>query len=67
MSENSQPLYGYICLYGSQRWETRAASLYAAQQLAVAHFKPPKSKRHLVTAHLAEKPDGEQVTAVITS
>jgi hypothetical protein len=58
--------YGYICLYGGKRVELYAGGLYQAQQKAVAHFKPPKSKRHLVTVHLAEI-DGEPVTQVITS
>jgi hypothetical protein len=58
-------MYGYIALYGEKRWELHAGSLYAAKQAAVEHFKPPKSKRHLVTVHLAEI-DGETVTQVIT-
>lgn len=61
-----QARYGYIALYGEKRWELYASSLYAAKQAADAHFKPPKSKRHLVTVHLAEV-DGETVTQVITS
>ena len=59
-------MYGYIALYGGKRWELYADSQYAALQKALEHFKPPKSKRHLVTVHLAEK-DGETVTQVITS
>ena len=59
-------MYGYIALYGDKRWELHADSQYAAKQAADAHFKPPKSKRHLVTVHLAEK-DGETVTQVITN
>jgi hypothetical protein len=59
--------YGYIALYGEKRHELRADTLYAAKQAADAHFKPPKSRRHLVTVHLAEMPGGETVTQVITS
>lgn len=59
-------MYGYIALYGDKRWELYADSLYAAKQKADEHFKPPKSKRHLVTVHLVEK-DGETVTQVITN
>jgi hypothetical protein len=48
-------LNGYICFYLNQRWETHAPTQWAATVAARAHFKPPKSKRHLVHAHLAEK------------
>jgi hypothetical protein len=48
-------LNGYICMYGSSRFECYAKTQYDAVQKAIAHFKPPKSKRHLVHAHLAEK------------
>jgi hypothetical protein len=53
--------YGYIALYGSQRFEVYAGSQYAALQQALEHFHPPKSKRHLVSVHLAEV-DGQAVT-----
>jgi hypothetical protein len=59
-------MYGYIALYQGRRHELYADSLYAAKLAADAYFKPPKSKRHLVTVHLAEV-DGETVTQVITS
>lgn len=57
---------GYIALYQSERYELSAASQYQAKLAALDHFKPPKSKRHLVSVHLAEK-DGETVTQVITA
>jgi hypothetical protein len=60
MTEPEKPRYGYICLYGAQRWEVYADSLYDAKQKALEHFKPPKSRRYQVTAHLAEI-DGETV------
>ena len=60
-------MYGYIALYGDKRHELHAGSLYEAQQQALAYFRPPKSKRHLVTVHLAEDENGETVTQVITS
>ncbi len=67
MNTTDAPLNGYIALYGSQRHEIRTnAGLYAAKLLALAYFHPPKSKRHLVTVHLAEKA-GDTVTQVITS
>ena len=52
---------GYICFYNNLRHEVYAASLYAAKIAAIAYFKPPKSKAHMVNVMLAEK-DGEQVT-----
>lgn len=66
MNDNGKPVYGYIALYGSKRHELYAESLYAAQQAALAHFRPPKSRRYQVSVHLAEI-DGETVTQVITS
>lgn len=54
---------GYVCFYGSQRFECRASSLYAAKLLAVAHFKAPKSKQHMVSVTLAEK-NGEQIVHI---
>lgn len=49
---------GYICMYGARRFECYAPTQYQAFQKAVEHFKPPKSKRHLVSAHLAERGGG---------
>lgn len=57
---------GYIALYRGKRTEIYADTLYAAKLKAIEHFKPAKSKRHLVTVHLAEI-NGETVTQVITS
>ena len=51
---------GYVCFYDDKRWECYASSMFAAKEKAVAHFKPPKSKRHMVSVVLAEK-DGKQV------
>ena len=51
---------GYVCFYDGKRWECYASSMFAAKEKAVAHFKPPKSKQHMVSAVLAEK-DGKQV------
>ena len=51
---------GYVCFYNGKRWECYANSMFAAKEKAVAHFKPPKSKRHTVSVVLAEK-DGKQV------
>lgn len=46
---------GYVAFYNSQRHELYAESLWDAKQKAVAFFKAPKSKAHLVTVMLAEK------------
>jgi hypothetical protein len=62
----STSTYGYIALYQGRRTELPAESLYAAKMQAIEFFKPPKSKQHLVSVHLAEK-DGETVMQVITS
>ena len=51
---------GYVCFYNGKRWECYASSMFAAKEKAVAYFKPPKSKRHMVSVVLAEK-DGKQV------
>ena len=45
---------GYIAFYGSRQTDIHAETSYQAQQKAVAFFKPPKSKQHLVSVHLAE-------------
>jgi hypothetical protein len=66
MNTNESKQFGYIALFGSKRHELYAASSYAAQLAAIEFFKPSKSKRHLVSVHLAEV-GGETVTQVITS
>jgi hypothetical protein len=59
-------MHGYIALYQGRRHELYAENMLAAKNAAVAYFKAPKSKQHLVSVHLAEV-DGETVTQVITS
>ena len=51
---------GYVFFYNNQRVELHADSLYAAKQKAIAHFKVPKKKEHMVHGALAEK-GGQQV------
>lgn len=51
---------GYIAFYNQKRFEVYAETLFEAKDKAIAHFKPPKSKQHMVTVMLAEK-DGEPV------
>lgn len=51
---------GYVFFYNNKRVELQADTMYAAKLQAIAHFKPPKSKQHLVHGALAEK-DGEEI------
>jgi hypothetical protein len=52
---------GYKAFYNGSTAEIEAESLYAAKVKAVAHFKAPKGKAHMVSVVLCEK-DGEQVS-----
>ena len=54
---------GYIAFYNRQRHELYAPSLYEAKLQAIAHFKAPKSKEHMISVMLAEK-DGQPVVHV---
>lgn len=60
--DKTVPLYGYVALFNGRRAEIYAGSQYAAYLKAVTYFKPAKSKKHLVTVHLAELPNGSTVT-----
>lgn len=52
----------YIFFYNDKpQVEITADTLYAAKLLAIAHFKAPKSKKHMVHGAIAEK-DGKPVT-----
>jgi len=55
-------MHGFKCFYNGREWETHAESLYAAKLAAVAYFKAPKSKSHMVSVVLCERPDGSTVT-----
>lgn len=52
---------GYVFFYHGNRIEIYAKTLFDAKQLAVAHFKPPKSKQHMVHGMIAENQDGTPV------
>ena len=54
------PVFTYLAFYGELRKEFEAPTAYAAMQLAEAHFKPPKSKRWMLSVHLVKK-DGKDV------
>jgi len=62
INQPDQTKCGYVAFSGrGQRAEVWADSAYRACELAVAYFRTPKSKRHLVSVVLAERPGGEQV------
>lgn len=52
---------GYISFYYEQTYKCYAPTRYEAHKQAMEYFKPPKSQRHMVHTHLAEK-DGETIT-----
>lgn len=45
---------GYIFFFDGKRVEIYADSLYEAKQKALDHFKPAKSKQHMVHGMIAE-------------
>lgn len=51
---------GYIAFYDGKKVEVYADSSIQARDLAKTHFKPAKSKAHMVHVVLAEK-DGKPV------
>lgn len=57
-------MFGFVCFYNSKRIEVYAASMYAAKLQAIEQFKAPKSKQHMVSVVLAERPNGSEVTHV---
>lgn len=54
-------MFGYICIYCGKRFEVYANSLSQARELAIAHFRPAKSKLGLLSIVLAET-DGKPVS-----
>ena len=53
----------YIGFFNRNETVIEADTLLEAKNKAIDHFKPTKSKRHMVHVHLAEK-DGEPVVHV---
>lgn len=51
---------GYKAFYNGKEADIYAETLLEAKEKAVAKFKPPKSKRHMVSVVLCEK-DGETI------
>lgn len=52
---------GYICFFNGRKVEVYADTVMEAKELAIGHFKPRRSQRHMISIVLAEK-DGEPVT-----
>lgn len=59
--DKGRVMNGYIAFYDGKKYELHAESMISAKEIATAYFKPPKSKRHMVSVVLAEK-DGKPVT-----
>ena len=57
-------MYGFVCFYAGKRIEVYAASMYAAKLQAIAQFKAPKGKSHMVSVVLAALPNGSEVVHV---
>lgn len=53
----------YIAFFNGKQIEVDAAHSFEAQKKAIEIFKPAKSKRHMVHAHLAAI-DGREVVHV---
>lgn len=51
----------FLFYFGDKTVEITADGMYPAKVKAIAHFKPAKSKQHMVHGVLCEV-DGEQVT-----
>ena len=47
--------FNYLCFYDFKEHLVKAASSYEAQKIAVKHFKPPKSKSHMVHVYLVKE------------
>lgn len=52
--ENQITLNGYIGFYNCKRVELYAENQFAAREAALAFFRPPKSRNHMVHVVLAE-------------
>lgn len=47
----------YTVFYNGKQVDIKAPTLYEAKLKGIAHFKPPKSKQHLVTPVLNSCPE----------
>jgi hypothetical protein len=63
---NLPELHQYACFYSGKETEISAAELYEAKLKAIDHFKPPKSKRHMISVVLIQRSDGSPVEVTLT-
>ena len=47
--------FDYLTFYNGKEHPVKAASSFEAQQIAVKHFKPIKSKTHMVHVYLIKE------------
>ena len=47
--------FNYLAFYNGKEYLVKATSSFEAQQIAVKHFKPIKSKTHMVHVHLVKE------------
>ena len=65
-TKESNDSHGYVAFgHDGRRTEIFASSSYEAHRKALDYFKPPKTKKHLVSVHLAQK-DGKDVINTAT-
>ena len=50
----------YATFYNQKTFEVTARNMFEAKDKAIAHFQPPKSKRHMVSVVLM-KVDGREI------
>lgn len=49
-------MHNYECFYNGKSTILQAKDLYSAKLAAIAFFKPPKSKQHMISAVLIDSP-----------
>lgn len=54
----------YVAIFNGKQIELKAPSLYGAKLKAVEHFKPGKSRQHMVAIYLACTADGQDVNII---
>lgn len=58
INQKAQGQSGYIFFYNRKQVALYADNLLDAKNVALAHFRPPTSKRHLVHGMIAEDSTG---------
>lgn len=61
INEKKEGDCGYVAFYNGKQIELYASGLYPAKVVAVKHFKPPKSKEHMISVILCERHDESPV------